>query len=514
MRSNQIGTTALCGLLRVSFLHPASLHFHLFSYRVQTIYQFQETPVSFHSQQYIVLEKAMAGSFTTLIDPTEESLPSSQFLGSSVGSISSPRKARSETSKVYKQAEAFFVTRRFPEALASIEPLITVSHSQNDTADNEASHDVAPIARASPKSRIKVWSFYLTLLNAIAELGPEDGKKHFGGREWKNLVAKAHEGTIWDEVVKIGYGGIEGNIDAEVVFNLASLLLAQSPTQARNQKHLESYLSTSSYPSLDLTNRLQGLDGSQNLSAGQTSRSGGTDTPRDLNARVRIIELFTLHVLPRTGEWDYARSFIKTSEILDEEIQEEFLQTLQNLEDEDSKGQDRFEDALPQLDELTAQEPLPFEETRSDSMETVRQQPFAAPERSNSEQDYGVEKPGAPPNAPKEQAAPPNAPQKPAKAVQSKYPRSSPTKSTGKATNTSIYKRSAAVLSALQQLISNMTEQMSQNPMSLLRFVLFLMGLIVAFSRRDVKDRLGRLTGAGWDKVKRTVGMGVKVSYI
>ena len=465
----------------------------------------------FHSQHLIVPDQEMAGSFTTLIDPTEESLPSSQFLGSSIGSISSPRKAKSETSKAYKQAEAFFVTRRFPEALASIEPLITVPNSQNDPTDSEATHEDAPVARASPRSRIKVWSFYLTLLNAIADLGPEDGKKDFGGREWKNLVAKAQEGTIWDEVVNIGYGGIEGNIDAEVVFNLASLLLAQSPTQARNQQHLESYLSASSYPSLDLTNRMQGLNGSQNPSAGQTSRNGGTDTPRDLNARVRIIELFTLHVLPRTGEWDYARNFIKMSEILDEEIREEFLQTLQTLEDEDSKGQDRFEDALPQPDELTAQEPLPFEETRSDSIETVRQQPLPAPDRSNSEQDYGVDRPGALPNA---QSAPSKAPQKPAKAVQSRHPRSSPTKATGNATNTSIFKRSAAFLSALQQLIKNMAEQMSQNRMSLLRFVLFLMGLIVAFSRRDVRDRLGRLTGAGWDKVKRTVGMGVKVSYI
>ena len=456
----------------------------------------------------------MTGSFTTLIDPTEESLSSSHFLGSSVRSISSPRKVKSETSKAYKQAEAFFVTRRFPEALASIEPLITVPHSQSDTVDNEATRDVAPIAKASPRSRIKVWSFYLTLLNAIAELGPEDGKKDFGSREWKNIVAKAQEGTIWDEVVNIGYGGIEGNIDAEVVFNLASLLLAQSPTQARNQQHLESYLSASSYPSLDLTDRLQGLDGSQNLSVGQTSRIGGTDTPRDLNARVRIIELFTLHILPRTGEWDYARTFIKMSEILDEEIRDDFLQTLQHLKDEDSKGQGPFEEDLPQPDELTAQEPLPFEETRSDSMETVRQQPLAAPDRSNSEQDYGVDKPVAPPDNPKERSAPPKAPQNPAKAVQSRRSRSTPTKSTGKATKSSIFKRSAAVLSALQQLIKNMTEQMSQNRMSLLRFVLFLMGLIIAFSRRDVKDRLGRLTGAGWDKVKRTVGMGVKVSYI
>lgn len=455
----------------------------------------------------------MNGSSTALVDPIEEALSTSRLLGSSIGSISSPRKAKSEISKVYKQAEALFVTRRFPEALSSIEPLITVP-LPHGTQDDEATADVAPIARAVPKLRIKVWSFYLTLLNAVADLGPEIGKTEFGGREWRNLVAKAQNGTIWDEVVNIGYGGIEGNVDADVVFNLASLLLAQSTTQAGNQRHLELYLSASSQPSLDLTDQFEGLNGSHALRGAQTSRSGGTDTPRDLNARVRIIELYTLHVLPRTGEWTYARDFIMMSEVLDEEIREEFLQTLRNLEDEDDKSQDHLEDALTQQDELTEQDPLPTEETRPDSMETVRQEPSAPYRRSESEQDYGIDKPRAPLGAPKFHPAPPKATSKPARAVRPKRSRSPPTKPTRKYTNTSIYNRSSAVLSALQQLIKNMAEQMSQNPLPLLRFVLFLMGLIVAFSRRDVKDRLGRLTGAGWDKVKRTVGMGVKVSYI
>ena len=456
----------------------------------------------------------MDGSSTTaLIDPTEEALSTSRLLGPLVGSISSPRKAKSEISKVYRQAEDLFVTRRFAEALSSIEPLITVPHPEDGSHDDEATAGVAPIARASQKSRIRVWSFYLTLLDAIADLGPEKGKIEFGGRGWKNLVAKAQEGTIWDEVVDIGYGGREGNVDADVVFNLASLLLAQSSTQAGNQRHLESYLSASSYPSLDMMGQFKDSNASHALRGGQTSRNGGTDTPRDLSARVRIIELYTLHVLPRTGEWNYARDFINMSEVLDEELREEFLQTLRSLEDEDN-SQDQFEDALLRKDELTELEPLSAELTRPDSLDTVRPEPSASRHRSNSEQDYGIDKPRAPLDAPKSQPAPQKAASKPVKAVQPKQQRSPPTKSTGTTTNTSIYKRSAAVLSALQQLIKNMTEQLSQNPMSLLRFVLFVMGLIVAFSRRDVKDRLGRLTGAGWDKVKKTVGMGVKVSYI
>lgn len=456
----------------------------------------------------------MNGSSTVLVDPTEEALSTSRLLGSSVGSISSPRRARSEISKVYKQAEALFVTRRFPEALSTVEPLITVPRSQDGTHDDEAIGDVAPIARASPKSRIKVWSLYLTLINAVAELGPEEGKREFGGREWRNLVGKAQDGTIWDEVVDIGYCGMEGDVDADVVFNLASLLLAQSTTQAGNQQHLESYLSASSESSLDCTDRFKGLHESDALRGGHISRKGGTDTPRGLHARVRIIELYTLHVLPRTGEWNYARDFINMSEVLDEEAREGFLQTLRNLEDEDNKDQDQFEDALPRQDELTEQEPLPAEETRPESTETVRQGPFVTHYKSDSEQDYGIDQSRDPLVVPKSQPAPPKATSKPVKAVQPKSSRSPPTKSPRKTTNNGIFKHSAAVLSALQQLIKNMTEQVSQNPMSLLRFVLFLIGLIVAFSRRDVKDRLGRLTSAGWDKVKSTVGMGVKVSYI
>ena len=456
----------------------------------------------------------MNGSSTALVEPTEEALSTSRLLGSSIGSISSPRKAKSEISKVCKHAETLFVTRRFLEALSSIEPLITVPTHQDDTHHDEATPDVAPIARASTKLRIKVWSLYLTLLNAVAELGPEIGKTEFGGKEWQKIVAKAQNGTIWDEVVSIGYGGREGAVDADVVFNLASLLLAQSTSHAGNQQHLESYLSASSPPSLDPADGFHGSNGSHVSRGAEASQSGETDTLRDLNARVRVIELYTLHVLPRTGEWDYARDFIGMSEVLDEETREDFLQTLRNLEDEDKRDQDQFEDALPQQDGLTEQEPLPAEEATPDSTETVRQESFAAHRRSDSAQDYGIDKPHAPLDAPKSQPTPPKATSKLAKTIQPKRSHPSSNKSAKKTTNTSIYKRSAAVLSALQQLIKNMTEQVSQNPMSLLRFVLFLVGLIAAFSRRDVKDRLARITGAGWDKIKRTMSMGVKVSYI
>jgi hypothetical protein len=65
-----------------------------------------------------------------------------------------------------------------------------------------------------------VWSLYLTILNAIVELEPEDGKQAFGTQEWRALVAKVRDGHVWEEVVQNGYRGVEGDVDADVVINL------------------------------------------------------------------------------------------------------------------------------------------------------------------------------------------------------------------------------------------------------------------------------------------------------
>ena len=98
--------------------------------------------------------------------------------------MSTPRKAPSEISPVYKEARNLFLTRRLPEALSTIEPLITAPHRREEDGGDEGKAKPAPIAVASRSSQIKVWSFYLALLNAIAELGPEDGKAAFGIKQW------------------------------------------------------------------------------------------------------------------------------------------------------------------------------------------------------------------------------------------------------------------------------------------------------------------------------------------
>ncbi|MCJ1277257.1 hypothetical protein MMC21_005067 [Puttea exsequens] len=450
----------------------------------------------------------MNGSNTALIDPTEEALSSSRLLGLSLGSLSSPCRKSSEISKAHREASNLFLTRRLPEALSIIEPLITCLPQFEDVNEEEHQPHSAPVAIASRKDRIKVWSFYLTLLNAIADLGPEEGKDTFGNRQWTSLVAKAKDGTIWEELVKDGYHGIEENVDPEVVINLVTLLLGQAQNQNLAQQRLETYLDAANHPNLDLSDHPSSKDLLNNQTNGITHQNIGTETLRGLSTRVKLIELFTLHVLPRNGEWDYAKGFIINSEVLDQEIRESFLQALQDLEDKDTGAPDQFQDAIPDQGDLAPQDPSPLEESGRESTETIRQQPPFNSRGPNSEIDYGIDKAAAGLSKAQSPSAKPSL--KPTRFSQSKSTRASPSTRPRKPPNNGLYKRSVALMTAVQHMTSKMTEHIAQNPMGLLRFVLFLLGFIAAISRRDVKDRLG----AGWDKVRRTIGMGVKVSYI
>lgn len=73
------------------------------------------------------------------------------------------------------------------------------------------------------------------------------------------------------------------------------LLLAHSQDQTVTQKKIEAYLSAA--PSL----------------------LGSDDDPKAVSQRVKLMELYILHVLPRVGDWEYAREFTQMSPDLDEE---------------------------------------------------------------------------------------------------------------------------------------------------------------------------------------------------
>ncbi len=164
----------------------------------------------------------MNGSSTTTgsATVTEEALSSPRLLSASISSLGSFRNGTPQLSKLYRQASTLFLTRRLSEALATIEPAITTNSSSEAIDGDPENAELAPVATASRSTRIKIWNLYLTILNAIIELGPEDGKNAIGTKEWRAIVSKVRDGDVWEDIVREGYGGVEGDVDSDVVINL------------------------------------------------------------------------------------------------------------------------------------------------------------------------------------------------------------------------------------------------------------------------------------------------------
>ncbi|EAA28582.1 hypothetical protein GE21DRAFT_4663 [Neurospora crassa] len=478
-------------------------------------------------------------------------------LSSSVSSARHP--SSSNISKAYRQASTLFLTRRLPEALSTVLPLITPSSSEfatpGDVASGAAAFDPAPVAKASRSTRIKVWSLYLTILNAILELNSDEGKDAFGTQEWRALCHKVREGEVWEEVVRSGYHGSEGDVDADVVINLATLLLGHAKTQTLNQKRLENYLAAARTPNLDLTDRLSGPSGPGGSSASparrlrSSSKSGvatghGADTPRDLNARVKILELYTLHVLPRNDEWACAREFINMSAVLDDERKEAFIQALDSLKEDQEEAERKArekEDAIRKDIENARKLRAENEERERKRLEEERQKREAAGVNASTaasagsgpttEGESGVEAKGTgtgttkKPNLKKKASALKNggassssASSKPARPSRKGASSPTATKTTGSSssavTGPGMGTKAALILNNIRSVLDQVMTAFHGNPFLLYRTLAFIIGFLLMFSKKSVRERITRVVQQGWGKVKATAGMGMKVSYI
>lgn len=240
--------------------------------------------------------------------------------------------------------------------------------------------------------------------------------------------------------------------------------------------------------------------------------TNGADTPKDLTARVKIIELFTLHVLPRNDEWEYSTEFINLSEVLDEERKDLFLQTLEGLREEKERGEMRAAELQRAKDaELERQLEDERREAEEAAAAAARSQSNGH-KRNTSEVDYGIEK-SRPQGSSKGKGIKPtdNSPNGKSKTSLSSSG-SKNVKKQGKAEPRG--RQTRALATALRNIVRHIIQTVSGNPMSIVRTLLFVIGILMAMSRQDVRDRVRRVTDGAWQKIKATAGMGVKVSYI
>ena len=328
----------------------------------------------------------------------------------------------------------------------------------------------------------------------------------------------------------------------------SNLLLQNAQDQQINQSRLETYLSSSA-SSMNMNNSVD-FSAAFDQSNG-SFHSNGMDTPKDLNSRIKILELFTLHVLPQNDEWDYARSFVSNSDILDEERREAFLQTLAELQEvKEQEAADAeaeadlvgFNEETETETETEAEVESKIQMNDSDLHTNGHTEPAAkfSHRRTSSEVDYGIDdavqaraqvqtrqrqtqeddrqssRQSSPPSAP----PPSNASALSRKTVSPPPPQivrkaNQPARKASKPKNVKDQKNviSKALL-VLVNLTSTLAKTLTSNPTQIFRTLMFLCAFLTVLARKDVRERLKRVIGDGWLKIRQTAGMGVKISYV
>jgi hypothetical protein len=311
--------------------------------------------------------------------------------------------------------------------------------------------------------------------------------------------------------------------------------LAHAKNQILNQKRLENYLAAARTPNLDLSDRFSESTPrrySSPAAGKQRPRGGpsGADTPRDLNARVKILELYTLHVLPRNSEWDYAREFISVSPVLDDERREAFLQALDSLREEQLAAERHEEEERLKREETIRRDIEEARRLRAENEarekrrleeERLKREREAAESSAAkaTEGDFGLEERAVTPPAAKSKSKPPGS-QSSAGSSMSRPRGPAHRRGAGGSGNAvaaptpTLLSRASVVLDNLRLLVDEVAGAFKTNPYVLLRMFAFVIGLLLLLSRKRFRERIARVLALSWGKVKATAGMGAKVSYI
>jgi hypothetical protein len=278
-------------------------------------------------------------------------------------------------------------------------------------------------------------------------------------------------------------------------------MLTHSPTQIATQQRLEYYLSATANPTFDLTAHFSGQStptvtpsNPYGRRPSEVATPAGATTPRDLHARLKLLELYALHVLPRNEEWDLARSFLTNSEHLDDERKEAFLGALDTLkrEMEEQEVRQKEAEAAQAAEEARRLKEEEDEKKRQQEAEQMEQQK----ERKRRESKSSMTKEKKGPQARPGSAAGPGRPHSnthPSKRNRNPPPQRPPA---------TMAERVGALLRSLQTTL---------NRTSMMRALMMILLVWILLGR---KTQLRQTLAIAWRKLMGTIGMGVKVSYI
>ncbi|KAK6517967.1 hypothetical protein TWF506_005134 [Arthrobotrys conoides] len=390
------------------------------------------------------------------------SIPSSHTSKSSTMSASNVAASRS-----YKEAANFFLTRQMADALAVLRPALRDAASQS----------------TQRATRVKVWSLYFAIFDAAVKMSPEEGKRIWGGQDWRRIVGRVRNGLIWDEV-EDAYKG-EGPIDTDVVIALVMLVLAHGNDQKTTQKHIEAALAE--LPS-------------------------ASDSPKALAQRTKLMELYILHVLPRVDEWDYAREFCQMSPFLDADKKENFLTALEALQKEKAEQEARRLEEERMAAEAAEREAKLAEER-------LRESASASENRSRSTVRKGDNKSQSGTMRSRKRST--------ARSTASSDYRPASRRSRSQRPYQDDSDDALSTVSGAPRRARNIFSQTTNFAGTLVKYVnhsvgaqktiqaaVFIFALVWALAKKSARSRLWRYLMFAWMKTMTTIGMGMKVTYV
>ncbi|KAF3938181.1 hypothetical protein ABW19_dt0201803 [Dactylella cylindrospora] len=400
----------------------------------------------------------------------------SDFMESSASSVPSSHTSKSSTmsatnvaaSRSYKEAANFFLTRQMADALAVLRPALRDAASQS----------------TQRAIRVKVWSLYFAIFDAAVKMSPEEGKRIWGGQDWRRIVGRVRNGLIWDEVVD-AYKG-EGPIDTDVVIALVMLVLAHGNDHKITQKHVEAALAD--LPSV-------------------------SDSPKALAQRTKLMELYILHILPRVDEWDYAKEFTQMSPYLDDDKRDAFLSTLEALQKEKAEVEARKLEEERAAAEAMEREQRLLEERLRDSASAGESRSRSTVRKSDRKSESGTMRDRKRSTA-RSTASSDHRPL--SRRSRSRKPYSDESGDDALSTTSGTQRRAKNIIKQTTDIASQVVKYVnhSYGAQKTLQALVFVFALVWALAKKSTRSRLWRYLVFAWMKTMNTIGMGMKVTYV
>ncbi|KAG0261178.1 hypothetical protein BG011_001284 [Mortierella polycephala] len=257
---------------------------------------------------------------------TGSSTPTSASFATPNGTTTGSSSPLTQILTLYHKATSTFLLRQLASAYSiSLEALELLSKTNLDYKLDQA--ESVQARRSYFILKQKLWILHTTIFGAMLSdrTSAAHASEHMGATRKRGSGSSKDSPEklvkdLWRRIVE-DYGGLEGDVDGQVVVPLVLLCVNQKLFTLVRQI-VEAYLAT--IP--------DGLLIHLETAAGVAMTPGGGSSKDPLITNYeRLVELYLIHVLAKLNEWDYATDFLQYNSVLSDASKKTYGKVLTRL---------------------------------------------------------------------------------------------------------------------------------------------------------------------------------------